>query len=217
MTPRQVLDATDSGELTLVRCNKLLNRYRLLVQSLNTLPVTDLASLIDQLFPEAVPDITALRDIALLVEPSCKTPLDLLTEMKVLITQPDLPGEDDNVIRIMSLHKAKGLTARLVVVAGCVEGAIPLVPDGLPTDEATTVLEEQRRLFYVAITRSTDTLVLSSAARIKRQDALTMRIRYTERGGGDHVVMQTSRFLSELGPNRPPTLTAADWRKRVAF
>ena len=62
----------------------------------------------------------------------------------------------------MSLHKSKGLTADLVVVAGCMDGLIPHVDFSLPQEEREAVMEEQRRLFYVAITRSRQSLVLSS-------------------------------------------------------
>ena len=44
----------------------------------------------------------------------------------------------------MSLHAAKGLSAKVVIIMSAVEGLLPL--DGKD-------LEEQRRLFYVAITR----------------------------------------------------------------
>lgn len=57
------------------------------------------------------------------------------------------PGEasESNNIRIMSLHAAKGLSAQMVIVMSAVEGLIPLKNAG--------TIEEQRRLFYVAITR----------------------------------------------------------------
>ena len=89
---------------------------------------------------------------------------DLLTQViddnRVKRGQPDwLPSIRDGVlqaiyhpeaatmsdkIRVMSLHAAKGLSAGLVVIAGAVDGCLPM-PD--------KDLQEQRRLFYVAITR----------------------------------------------------------------
>ena len=44
------------------------------------------------------------------------------------ITQPELPTDVDYV-RVMSLHKSKGLTADLVIVMGCVEGLIPRIDE----------------------------------------------------------------------------------------
>jgi len=59
------------------------------------------------------------------------------------IFSPEASSASNNV-RIMSLHAAKGLSAKVVIIMSAVEGLLPL--DGKD-------LEEQRRLFYVAITR----------------------------------------------------------------
>lgn len=64
---------------------------------------------------------------------------------------------DVDYIRVMSLYKSKGLTADLVVVVGCIQGLIPFIPDDLSSAERDRALEEQRRLFYVAITRTRQT------------------------------------------------------------
>lgn len=51
---------------------------------------------------------------------------DMLHEALLrVITHPELPGSNGDIIRVMSLHKSKGLTAALVVIAGCVSGALP--------------------------------------------------------------------------------------------
>ena len=47
---------------------------------------------------------------------------DLLDLLRTQITQPEMP-EEGFFIRVMSLHKSKGLTARVVIVADCIEGA----------------------------------------------------------------------------------------------
>lgn len=100
----------------------------------------------------------------------------------------------------MSLHKSKGLTADLVVVVGCMEGLIPFIDSDLPQPDRS--LEEQRRLFYVAITRPRQTLVLSSATHLPRDLAYRMRVPVRGRRGA-HVTTIASRFLTELGPTRP--------------
>jgi superfamily I DNA/RNA helicase len=58
-------------------------------------------------------------------------------------------------------------------------------------------LEEQRRLFYVALTRTTEILVISSVTRIPLQQALHMGVALV-RGAA-----RTSRFVTELGPTQP--------------
>lgn len=57
------------------------------------------------------------------------------------------PDCTDDVIRIMSLHKSKGLTAKCVVVVGCVAGALPTVRSGSSAVEQQNEIQEQRRLF----------------------------------------------------------------------
>lgn len=73
----------------------------------------------------------------------------------------------------MSLHKSKGLTAKAVVVCGpCMDGLIPFRNDNAPLNEQRRIEREQRRLFYVALTRCTEFLVLSSFTQIDVQTAL---------------------------------------------
>ncbi|MCL5126450.1 MAG: hypothetical protein M1511_18515, partial [Deltaproteobacteria bacterium] len=100
-----------------------------------------------------------------------------------------------------SLHKSKGLTADLVVVLGCIEGLIPMLKDDTIA-ERTASLEEQRRLFYVAITRTRKILILSSVTRLPKKLAHQMAVK-VRRGKGTYADTIASRFLSELGPTRP--------------
>jgi superfamily I DNA/RNA helicase/RecB family exonuclease len=131
-----------------------------------------------------------------------------LTELE----SQDIPGDNrfDTAVRetgvqLMTAHRSKGLQWRLVVVAGVQEGAWPdlrrrgslLEPDRLGPDglvEPLTpgaLLAEERRLFYVAITRARQRLVVTA-------------VQAPEADGE-----QPSRFLGELGitqvvvPGRP--------------
>jgi len=74
------------------------------------------------------------------------------------------------------LHKSKGLTANLVVIAGCVEGILPTIDRSASVAEQARQMQEQRRLLYVGITRSTETLVLSSAIQMPFGLAMQMNI-----------------------------------------
>ena len=140
---------------------------------------------------------------------------EFLDELRAVITQPELPGSQGNSVRIMSLYKSKGLTARLVIIAGCVAGILPTVDTDDPPLEQERQRQEQRRLFYVGITRSTETLVLNSSIRMPLAMAYTMRMPLLAKQGGDEL--QASPLLSELGPSAPAVVLGAAWRAQLGF
>lgn len=96
-------------------------------------------------------------------------------------SNPEGAGLEDAVI-LMTLHNAKGLEFPIVHISGLEEG---LIPHSLSTEEGG--LEEERRLFYVGITRAKDQLFLSSS-------------RY-RRVFGQIQPRLESRFIEELDPD----------------
>jgi hypothetical protein len=204
-----------AGNLRLPYTAPLVQRFGLLQQRLAALTGLNIPQLIDGLFPDGDDALATVRQAALLIAPNVQAPGELLNELRVAITQPELPGTQGNAVRIMSLHKSKGLTARLVVIAGCVAGIIPTIDFDAPFDEQERQRQEQRRLFYVGITRSTETLVLSSAVRISRQFALNMNMRLPPGMGG--VRLTASPFLAELVPHSPQPIRANAWRAQLGF
>ena len=76
--------------------------------------------------------------------------------------------------------------------------------------------EEQRRLFYVGITRSTETLVISSAVRIPFGGAMQMGVPVLA-GGHGVAILQASPFLAELGPHAPNSIHGNAWRAALGF
>ena len=122
-------------------------------------------------------------------------------KLRVVITQPELPT-DVEYVRVMSLHKSKGLTADLVVVADLIEGLIPRVEKDLPEADQDRQLREQRRLLYVAMTRTRQVLVLSSVARLRKEVAFKVGARPAAVGVYS-VTTIASRFMDELGIAAP--------------
>ncbi|MCP4641909.1 MAG: UvrD-helicase domain-containing protein [bacterium] len=84
-------------------------------------------------------------------------------------------------VSLMTLHAAKGLEFEVVFVTGCEKGLLPLVFGGEATPGA---MEEERRLFYVGMTRARRRLVLSHA----RKRRIRGRVR----------PMAPSPFLAEI-------------------
>ncbi len=77
-------------------------------------------------------------------------------------SDPEEP-ESDREVTLSSLHSAKGLEFSVVFLIGCVEGVLPHARtiDPKITDASMADLEEERRLFYVGVTRARDVLYLT--------------------------------------------------------
>jgi len=198
--PREVLDQLAAATLTLPHTSPIVDRFRQLQQRLTVLDGLQGSALVDAVFPASLAWSGPIRIVAETFEDD-GGPTELLDIIQRGITQPELPTDVDYV-RVMSLHKSKGLTADLVIVTGCIEGFIPTLPRRATPQQQARALEEQRRLFYVAITRTRQTLVLSSVARLPRREGHRMGA-VLPRGGGQSASTTASRFLGELGPLRP--------------
>lgn len=77
-----------------------------------------------------------------------------------------LPSEDSTIVTA-SMHLAKGLEFRAVVVMACDEGVLPLdarIADAADEAELDEIYETERRLLYVACTRAREHLLLSGVA-----------------------------------------------------
>ena len=97
------------------------------------------------------------------------TELDLFLQEVALIADLDGLDPGSETVTLMTLHNAKGLEFSLVFIAGLEEGLFPL---SRAYDEADA-LEEERRLFYVGITRAEDKLFMSWARQRRRAGDFT--------------------------------------------
>ena len=83
---------------------------------------------------------------------------DFLSEVSLLSEQDMDKGAGDDKVTLMTVHSAKGLEFRTVFIVGMEEGIFPSLMAQSPTE-----MEEERRLFYVAITRAEEHCFLSYA------------------------------------------------------
>jgi len=80
-----------------------------------------------------------------------------------LITRDDGEDDNENKVNLMTIHAAKGLEFPVVFIAGAEQGLIPHEKSIVnENDDDAGSLEEERRLFYVAITRAGEKLFITS-------------------------------------------------------
>ena len=108
--------------------------------------------------------------------------LDLFLQHVALVTGIDAHDGGADAVTLMTLHSAKGLEFSCVFLAGMEEGLFPMSR----ALERPEDLEEERRLFYVGITRAEEKLYLSHAARRWR--------------AGEGVSSRPSSFLDTIPP-----------------
>lgn len=211
-TPWVAMSKLAEGTLTIAYTGPLVAQFNTIKADLEALEAVkaDLGTFVDVLFPAADPSVSELRELALAQKEAAETPEDLLSAMMQEITQPDIPPTVEEV-RLMSLHKSKGLSSPYVFIAGCVEGILPPAPDNdWPKAVKDAALEEARRLFYVGITRvkadpennRPGSLFISYAKQMTIADAYGANVAFQTQSG-QMANLLPSRFIGELGPAAP--------------
>jgi DNA helicase-2/ATP-dependent DNA helicase PcrA len=139
----------------------------------NGLLFSDEETLPDDRQPTVSTDVTDLPKLTMFMQDiALMTDTDKKTETE----------EDKNKVALMTIHAAKGLEFPYVYVVGLEENLFPSQMS--LTDRAD--LEEERRLFYVAVTRAEKRVTLSYA---------TTRYRW-----GNLIYCEPSRFIEEVDP-----------------
>jgi DNA helicase II / ATP-dependent DNA helicase PcrA len=208
-SPKAALDELLRNRVNLPGTDRLVVRYQEIVSRLQQMAGHEGEDLVNALFPEGFVATKLLRDSVVMSVDDELTATDMLERLRNVITQPEIPEEED-VVRVMSLQKSKGLTSKVVLVMGCIEGLVPFEDRDETPEEQAAILCEQRRLFYVAITRPTNILVLSSFVNIETGLAFRIGAR-TRRAFWGHARTIASRFVGELGPTTPVAKLGPAW------
>jgi len=83
-----------------------------------------------------------------------------------LISRDDMEDDEDKgKVNLMTIHASKGLEFPVVFIIGAEDG---IIPHARSMEEGDGNVEEERRLFYVAITRARDKLFISSCRRRRK-------------------------------------------------
>jgi DNA helicase II / ATP-dependent DNA helicase PcrA len=110
------------------------------------------------------------------------TPLDRFLQKAMLVAGADALDPSADAVTMMTLHNAKGLEYPVVYLTGLEDGLFPLAR----AYDDPALLEEERRLFYVGITRAESVLMLSHAEMRRRN--------------GETLSSRPSSFLESLPP-----------------
>ena len=108
------------------------------------------------------------------------TPLDHFLQKAMLVAELDKLGPDADAVTMMTLHNAKGLEFPVVFITGLEDGLFPLAK----AFDDPAMLEEERRLFYVGITRAERKLFLTHAEERRRN--------------GEFMASKASSFLQAI-------------------
>ena len=122
-----------------------------------------------------------------------------MEDVALLTDQDKKDDEDDDYVTLMTIHSAKGLEFPYVYIVGLEENLFP----GIQSLSTREDLEEERRLFYVALTRAETKLVLSYAESRYRWGNLTLS--------------EPSRFIEEIDQSLIEKTRKASFRGTSSF
>ena len=215
-----VLEKCVDGTIKILNATAIIKRYAEIITQIKEIGIVtkdDCQALID-IFAEDTPENNDFRSVLIEAvneaedeqENGYDTWLQKIHSYIVeRVSFPENVSERDHV-RIMSLHASKGLSAKYVVVMSVIDELIPRL-DKESDISLDKQLEEQRRLFYVAITRckSSDvgyagTLIISSFFGLPGSEALAINISASPYNWRS---VSASRFIRDFGETAPATIT----------
>jgi DNA helicase-2/ATP-dependent DNA helicase PcrA len=123
-----------------------------------------------------------VQELIAVAEEFEEIPLDRFLEEIALVSDQDTLEDKQDAPVLLTLHAAKGLEFPVVFIVGLDEGLLP----HMRSMDDPEAMAEERRLFYVGITRAMDRLYLLRAFR--------------RSAGGGGGLMEESRFLRDIPP-----------------
>lgn len=109
-----------------------------------------------------------------------------------MYSSADKKENDNNFVSLMTVHKSKGLEFSYVFVTGVEEGLFPMKTKGYGPISENSDIEEERRLFYVAMTRAMNKLEITGSRNrhgnetnlstfVKEMDGIDYEMEYKEK------------------------------------
>jgi len=213
LAPWDVLLALEADTLKLSHTKPLVARFTEIRAESERLAPFAPAALVDTLLPENVEWAEELRRAALLGGLERIERSELLERLRTYVSQPEIPADEEHV-RIMSLHKSKGLTSKVVIVISCLEALI----SNRSANPTPAEVAEERRLFYVALTRCKEILMLSSFSLMPRKEAYQMGMQGALMPGtGEEGGVIASSFLNSLGPTASSPISGEQFLRQFGM
>ncbi len=219
MAPIDILEKCANGELHVPYISSLITQYRIIKEKLGALKSAAEAE-VDSFINLLAKDIHENSDFrSILLEAVAAAEHDREEDVAAWVrdifsysiekvSYPDNISEHDHV-RIMSLHASKGLSAKYVIVMSAIDELIPRI-DKDSDVSIEKQIEEQRRLFYVAITRCKSsgegypgTLIISSFVGLPGNEALGIGIGASAYSWRD---VSATRFIREFEETAPAAI-----------
>lgn len=117
------------------------------------------------------------RESILELAASCGSDWQLFLKKATLDSYTDVGRYKSDAVNLLTFHAAKGLEFPVIFIVGAEEGITPYLRRG-------STIEEERRLFYVALTRAKERVIITSSK---------------QRFSGDEMkTTEPSRFISEI-------------------
>jgi DNA helicase II / ATP-dependent DNA helicase PcrA len=211
ISPNDALSHMSQGLLRIANTTGLLAKYRTVMADVAALQSVgaNLPAFMAAWIPNAAL-VPLLHEVATQQAAIALDLQEFFNLLSTAINEPEVPMEVAEV-RVMSLHKSKVLSSPYVFIAGCIEGLLPGAPQqGMTPAEIASKIEEDRRLFYVGITRVKADPATGRPGYLALTSPQTMDLGAARQSGivpvtnrGRTAVLAASRFFRELGPASP--------------